>query len=638
MDTSARWAEIATELYQNRLRWATETYDRFLADLAPAIRRELPSARPRVTASLYGETQVGKTTLLLTLLGVDPDRMEEIGDTLRAGRPAGMSATPTATRYRAAATDRWTWRVDPEEAQELTEDEMRKRIAEVRDAVERGRWPLDRVVEIGLPISCFRDRDGTAIDVLDLPGVNAVNAQEDRHARLLLDTWVTASDVVILVALVNHLPPLRPAALGIEALRHWPRQLSKFRVVLTYAYSNLDTSEWLDTVPPEERTLPALRSDIRAAFDVANWPKLERSDLSWLYPLEFGKSWSTLVADDAGHPAIELRDEALHQLRQDLAQSVRPINRLRRAFEAKAVAESVRATRSRELDQAVESADLDVRRQKKRRQRLVAILEQVTAELADLAEAEHRVAAVGPVAFTAPPLPDTGSRREPPDITKAERDLNDAFRRHWSAWRQEERRLRDSLPATVLASATGPIRDTVPARIGPIIETRFAAIRDRASAKRAGLFGRMSGRYHRRLTADLVTAYRNASGEIAGVFDRGVWERISAIRREIAETTSGYEVRRRRLETSLTDTEQAIVAATDTGRRRRKRRDRERDALDEHVRVAGEFPARLDARYRERRAELIRAVAAATDPLEAFGASLAVLDCARAYDTIRHGR
>ncbi|MEV0132514.1 hypothetical protein AB0H83_29125 [Dactylosporangium sp. NPDC050688] len=116
----------------------------------------------------------------------------------------------------------------------------------MRKAVEQDRWSLRSVVEIGLPAGCFTEPGGTGVRIMDLPGVSATNAAEDRHARHLIDTWINVSDLVILVTRVDRLSPLRPSALRVQALRNWPRQLGRLRVVLTHTYSDQETLTWME--------------------------------------------------------------------------------------------------------------------------------------------------------------------------------------------------------------------------------------------------------------------------------------------------------------------------------------------------------------------------------------------------------
>lgn len=60
---------------------------------------------------VFGKTQVGKTTLLMDLMGVSPAAMERVSTALRGGRAHGHSATATTMEYRRSEDQRWGLRV-----------------------------------------------------------------------------------------------------------------------------------------------------------------------------------------------------------------------------------------------------------------------------------------------------------------------------------------------------------------------------------------------------------------------------------------------------------------------------------------------------------------------------------------------
>ena len=62
-----------------------------------------------VRVVLYGPTQVGKTTLILRLLGLSDETTKEAQRVLRGGRGHGKSATASVTRYRLTHHDAWSW-------------------------------------------------------------------------------------------------------------------------------------------------------------------------------------------------------------------------------------------------------------------------------------------------------------------------------------------------------------------------------------------------------------------------------------------------------------------------------------------------------------------------------------------------
>ena len=90
--------------YEGRTDWAENAVAQHLEGFDPEVRDRLATRDREATIALYGPTQVGKTTLILKMLGVSDAAALTVGEVLRGGRPAGESATATAMRYRASTT------------------------------------------------------------------------------------------------------------------------------------------------------------------------------------------------------------------------------------------------------------------------------------------------------------------------------------------------------------------------------------------------------------------------------------------------------------------------------------------------------------------------------------------------------
>ena len=638
------WDDLIRGLDDQKLEWANRAYQSFMAELEPTIRKAATSAvRPKVDAALYGETQVGKSTLLLTLLGVRQDRLGEVADILRAGRPRGMSSTPTATRYRAARDDRWTINLG-DGTEQVTEQELMSRIAGVRAAVTARRWSLGTVVEIAIPACYFEQAGGSGARILDLPGVQATNAVENDHARRLIDKWVALADVVLLVTRVDRLAPLRPNRLAIEALRHWPRQLSKYRVVLTHTYSNEQTAHWLDDTPAPDRTLRALRIALRGAFGAtSHFKHLDRTSLHWLYPVEFGDSWRAVV-DPAGRGAQQLRDEAMAELRRDLALAVRPETRLRRTFETHDIALEIADNLRQSWDHWVKRAhDRVARLEKAMRQQAMVVedhteeLARIDAALAGLDKLRSQPLDIGPVA---PNLTTDDGR---PDVGGLQGQLRVEAATVWRAFQEAERRevrrlvqaAGYAMPPQAGAERFQTTTDAIlqaafdglelPPRPGLILSL-FLFIADYSWSDR--LRQRQAETEHayeaaaRRIEAELCQAAGHRIGVIAAMLDDA---RLAAL--SLTDRT--------RMSIMATDTE--LAAAKERVHTAEARRDTELTVMAQHVAVAGQFPAHLKREYGCRRADLLRDVAEARNPLEKLASSAALVQAANIYDRIRNG-
>ncbi len=97
-----------------RWSWLDTAYGEFLASLPESLVRQFDRATGAAHVVTCGPAQVGKTTLVLSLLGVHPAALVEVSELLRAGRAAGRSSTPVPVRYRWSGHDSWGLSTDTE--------------------------------------------------------------------------------------------------------------------------------------------------------------------------------------------------------------------------------------------------------------------------------------------------------------------------------------------------------------------------------------------------------------------------------------------------------------------------------------------------------------------------------------------
>jgi hypothetical protein len=632
MAGSAPWAE--------RLSWAATAHRKFMNGLEPEIRRAaFSSLEPEADAALYGQTQVGKATLLLHLLGVRPDLVEAVGETLRAGRPQGMSSTPTATRYRRADGDAWTVRVGNEKLERLGREALQERIRGIRTEVEAGRWPLELVVEVGIPRSCFTTDSGRSVRIIDLPGVDVAKSgsagrNEDAHARKLLDYWVTLADMILLVTRIGGLGPLQPDQLGVEALRYWPQQLDKFRIVLTYAFIDGSTQDWLQNAHPAERTLHELRRDIRPELDKGKpIAGLDQRELTWMYPLDFGLSWQG-VPNPREYGAEALRDESLERLRRDLQNSIRPESRLRRAFRTRDLALETQVARKAGLDSMVSAAvdrvgwEVEVQHQQRDLiRRHTAAQERAVAVRADVERLWQQWR----------PLVRPGLPVAAAEVPGFRRLLADAASTSWTSWQQAETRLHRLIRATGAVVKPLPSAARLAADVDEGSRGAFADVLIKADRIRTFLLGKVFSGYRESLEAEVTEAGSRAAAAAERLVQAAVSRRMTDIRAAVDTSVAAARQGVADAEASLT----AAVEAEWTARRRvqlaEQTRTEQLATMAEHVEVAGRFPMYLDTEYRARHAELLLAVNNARDDISQLSAAIAALEVARTYDAIRSG-
>lgn len=339
-----------SELYAKRSDWALRAYKDFVATVHPTLRDDL-ERQDHVTLVVYGPTQVGKTTLILTTLGIHAYRLADVSHVLRGGREAGKSATVLATQYGKSPDD--LWRLGG--GQGLSDADMLNALGLVRDRMEKGDDVGSDIVDIRIPRHFFVEMDGGLnVSIIDLPGTHAAQKKEIRHVARLAELYVPTADVVLLVTRADALGALNPAALQLECLKDWTAQPAKFRVVLTYTFSSASIQEWYrEEAQMGHATAQSLRSRLYSQISTHDLP-LPEGGSSCLFPLEFGDSWTDLASKkpDYFEGASAISQIVMSELVESLAAASNPYRRLAAAFDLNALV----AQKKKRLDVEFETA------------------------------------------------------------------------------------------------------------------------------------------------------------------------------------------------------------------------------------------------------------------------------------------
>lgn len=320
--------------YAQRYQWAYHAYERFMGEVDQELIEDFKRSE-HVTVVVYGTTQVGKTTLILDLLGVQA--VGHVSDVLRGGQSLGKSSTASPVRYGKSKDDCWYIGGD---SQGLDDKQAEARFGAIRRAVENGETSSTDILSVRIP-QCFfapAGADSLSLDLrlLDIPGVSARNAAERKLVEKIIQEHVATADLILLVGRADHLGFLNPAALG-QALSDWMLQLNRFRVVLTYTFSPASFKEWFGNSDHDAATVRAQLYEQITTHDLRP-PKGQEKDLERnVFPLELGDSLEDLRgADDEGHyyaRAARVIGELRRQLLDDIQSAASPYARLQSAFQ-----------------------------------------------------------------------------------------------------------------------------------------------------------------------------------------------------------------------------------------------------------------------------------------------------------------
>ena len=341
-----QWANLQNE----KLEWAYRAYRRFIAELSDDVRAHLMDGtddqEPYVV--VFGKTQVGKTTLLLELMGLDTVAQARVGDVLRGGREFGKSATATTMEYRRSPDLDWHLDDGTGPRRIASDDDMRAALGELRQQMSERRLHVEMPVMVSIPADCFaQNTEGIGTRMLDLPGDNPADEVEREHVARMAQRYVPHSDLILLVGRGDDLSFLDPEALTLPSIEDWQFVPNRFRIITTYSFTPSTVQEFARTHAGElradlfrERLLEQIQT-----FALPLSPDAARTER--FFPLELGQSWQTMLQNDRAFaqrvgPVVDAMKAALHA---DIRASATEASRFRNALDVHVVTQRKRVAR-----------------------------------------------------------------------------------------------------------------------------------------------------------------------------------------------------------------------------------------------------------------------------------------------------
>lgn len=319
MDIDAIW----DNLHERKLSWAYRGREDFYKTIKDEdIIEVYKNSANEINVCVYGRSQVGKTTLILKLIGIKEQYIQKTGDILRGGRPKGNSATIVATIYSMSNDNYFYYQETGGNILRYTEDEIIRQLADLREKAYIGVTALDRV-KISIPKIFFEEKtEDMHINIIDLPGIESADEREYTHVSNIVKKFVPISNMIILIERADQVAYL--GKLKLPGIDYWYEEMERFKLVLTRSVSNRSTQKELREIVTidKEKYVKLFESDI---CKDANMIKLKNS---MVFPLEYGESWDELKKSDKDvtDKIIPILDELYEQLLQDIIESQNPYN------------------------------------------------------------------------------------------------------------------------------------------------------------------------------------------------------------------------------------------------------------------------------------------------------------------------
>ena len=283
---------VLDRLFLDKYDWQKDAFNRIKSQLLsvwdnPFVQYNYTAATHLVC--VYGKSQVGKTTLILNMIGLkdDDDSKRDVSEVLRGGIAHGNSSTSTAIIYsQSESDDLYGVRIETLEGKELsvveycTSDGMLQKLQSIRNDVEKNLFSNKAILHISIPKKYFSSSDtDNKISILDLPGVESRNILERAHVESLMNRYIPLSSVCIIACTSNEIKSLKKLELPNNI--DWKNLPHRFFVVITRSYSAGNIKSYFNK-PHKERE-PKLFSDF-----LRNEYKPELSKI-------FGKDYKTKI-------------------------------------------------------------------------------------------------------------------------------------------------------------------------------------------------------------------------------------------------------------------------------------------------------------------------------------------------------
>lgn len=336
------------KLLSQRDNWKIETVENIKKSLClyddetSMSKAELDKSEKLVV--IYGLPQIGKTTLILNLLGIKKEFFSSVYDILRADVEYGTSSTSTAIIYRRSKNEQFGFAFKQNlteniEMTYLSDDDFKNELKQIRNKVESKQLQTS-ILYIAIPKHYYLEttKNYSNIDILDMPGVSSKNDKEKTHVDSLFKTYLAFSSLCIIACTAEQIQGLETVKLPNDDGDKWHEFPSRYVVVTTKSYSK-------ETIKKE---LLKGKKDyfdyIHQIFKNELLKVFPQSKELEIYPLDVGDSFESLCNEIPG-----IR-EKLEETREKFFEEIRKTVQTRRGNDLKNI-----------IDNLIESIDVSAK-------------------------------------------------------------------------------------------------------------------------------------------------------------------------------------------------------------------------------------------------------------------------------------
>jgi hypothetical protein len=355
---------IWDSVYEHRWKWAKIAEAEFKQNLQKLNVDDytLKNDTNEITIGVYGPTQVGKTTLILRLLGVRQEAIETVSDWLRGKRKQGHSATVTATEYKQSDNDLFHfYSKESGWKRHLTGEQLEKVLFDVRSQVEeQGEISTDRMI-IEIANSFFEDSLSISnLNFIDLPGIQSAEKKEQLQVQNCVRHWLPICELTLLVddaTLINEYALIKD-----KNVKDWMHERDRFRIIPTHALTLesllLDLQDSIDKEKVRNYYASELSRSLNGTVDAQDLAQI-------LYPIDIGRTLQTMKMTDAKlyNSVYPMMEDILQELREDLCSQKPEALHFKHLASIYSKAEKQKQEELAQLDKRLQKLDRNIEKQ-----------------------------------------------------------------------------------------------------------------------------------------------------------------------------------------------------------------------------------------------------------------------------------
>ncbi|MEH7255064.1 hypothetical protein V7111_23415 [Neobacillus niacini] len=336
-------ADLLTRLEEEKDQWIYEAIDHFNEGFLRFDGQKYE--KDQVLIGVYGPTQVGKTTLILTMLGIGDKEIGPLSQALRGKREKGNSSTITSFIYKRSEDENFHL-VFPDKTRVCCRDleELETALQTIRKQIESGKVSYDKPIILDIAQQFFTNKQfaekSKFISIIDLPGDDTKEKREEEYVEHILTRYMPLCNVCLVMEISSKI--VRLFQLERPLVKDWMYYPQNFRVVLTRCLQSTSVKRAIEV--GEITSLAEFKANFRDHLQ-----RNEQEIPNQIYPLEFGDTWLELKDrnDVVYQQAKGWMDSIFLELLNDLTAVKTPENQI---MQIKNIEHSISKQKNLDLD------------------------------------------------------------------------------------------------------------------------------------------------------------------------------------------------------------------------------------------------------------------------------------------------